>query len=332
MKRIAFLGSGAWASALANVLAENGHDVILYGIAEQEIEDIEKRHQNTRYFSTHKLHLNVHATMDMQRALQESDYVVVAVPSSAVRSVLQKAIPYLKHAPFILNVTKGFDAESEMTMIALIRSILPADCYRGLASLVGPSFASEVLHHQYTAIASVSQILEDAQEIQQLFSNQYFRVYTNTDEIGCSLAVSLKNVYAIASGILYGLGCFDNPHGALLTRALAEISRFVVAMGGQASTCLGLTGVGDLTLTCSSHQSRNFAAGEVIGKANSAKEFLKNNRTTVEGIPACKIAYGLSKKKGIYTPILDAVYRVLFEDESPKNEIEKMMVSPLKSE
>ena len=229
-------------------------------------------------------------------------------------------------------MAKGFDVETHDRLSNVIRKSIDQDKIRGIVSLIGPSHAEEVVIKMFTAICAVS--LDDALaiEVQNTFSNNYFRVYRHNDEIGAEYAVATKNVIALASGIIAGLGLGDNTRAALMTRGLAEMVRFGKAVGANERTYLGLTGIGDLIVTCSSHHSRNFTAGYEIGKLNDAQEFLANNKRTVEGINSCKILHEESKKLGLEMPITSAVYSVIYEGKKPSDIVALMMERELKVE
>lgn len=331
--KICFIGSGAWATALANVVAQNGYETIIYGICKEEIDEINAYHTNRKYFSENiKIKESIRATLSLDEALENANILVLAIPSFAIHDMLIKINGKIKNKPIIVNVAKGFDHDTKKTILQIIRECLDYDKIQGLVSLIGPSFAEEVIQNQYTTIASVSKDIEMATIVQKTFSNAYFRVYTNTDEIGSEYCAALKNVIAIASGILSGLGYEANPHAALITRGIAEISRFAQLMGGKEKTCMGLTGIGDLTLTCSSTKSRNYMAGVQIGTTKSIEKFYQENKKTVEGIYACKIAYEIAQSNHIYAPIISSIYHVLYEHADPEDEIKTMMNYSLKEE
>ena len=330
--KVGFIGSGAWATALANVVTDNGHEAIVYGISKEEIDDINKHHRNSKYFSKASLNKNIKGTMFIEDAVEDSDIIVIAVPSSQIRNVLAKIKNYIINNPIILNVSKGFDSSTHKRLSEVIKENLDDSLIKGVVTLIGPSYAEEVVVRFYTAISAVSSSMECASIIQNVFSNKYFRVYTNDDEIGAEVGAGIKNVIAIASGILEGLGYKDNSRAALITRGLAEITRYGVAIGANQKTFLGLTGIGDLFLTCSSKTSRNYSCGVEIGKNNGANEFLKNNTKTVEGIHACKIIHNAAIKMGIEMPITKAVYEVIYENKKPSEVIVELMSRSLKSE
>lgn len=331
--KVTLIGSGSWSSALANVLADNNHEAVIYGIVKEEVEDIQLNHRNSKYFKDVELNKNIKATLDIKEALDNTDMVILALPSQFIKKSLKEDIaPNLNTKPIIINVAKGFDVETHDRLSNVIRKSIDQDKIRGIVSLIGPSHAEEVVIKMFTAICAVS--LDDALaiEVQNTFSNHYFRVYRHNDEIGAEYAVATKNVIALASGIIAGLGLGDNTRAALMTRGLAEMVRFGKAVGANERTYLGLTGIGDLIVTCSSHHSRNFTAGYEIGKLNDAHEFLANNKRTVEGINSCKILHEESKKLGIEMPITSAVYSVIYEGKKPFDIVALMMERELKVE
>ena len=330
--KIGFIGSGAWASALANVVSDNNHETIVYGINKEEIDDININHKNSKFFNDAKLNENIKATLNLEEAVSESDVIVIAVPSHQIRNVLSQIEPKLDSNPIIVNVSKGFDSQTHKRLSLVIKENVNNEKIKGIVTLIGPSYASEVVNRLYTAVCAVSKDKESSRVVQQIFSNNYFRVYTNDDEVGAEIGAGIKNVIALASGILQGLGYKDNSRATLITRGLAEITRYGLANGANQKTFLGLTGIGDLFLTCSSFTSRNFSSGVEIGKADGAKEFLEKNTKTVEGIYACKIIHDSALELGIDMPITNAVYDVVYNNKKPSEIIVQLMNRKLKEE
>ena len=271
--KIRILGTGSWGSALAQVLADNGHDVMMWGIDASEVNDIENNHHNSKYFEAEINH-DVHATEDIS-CVKDADVILIAVPVMALESVVKNIAPLLDHPVTFINVAKGFHPVTHERLSVVMEKIIPSSMRKAIVSLIGPSHAEEVILRMLTSVNAVSDNEEQAEMIQNLFSNNYFRVYRNTDVVGAEIGVALKNVMAIASGILEGIGQGDNARAALMTRGLAEMMRYGVAHGGKAETYLGLDGVGDLIVTCTSMHSRNFTAGLQIGKDGSAENFWK---------------------------------------------------------
>lgn len=331
--KITVLGTGTWGTALAQLLVDNNNEVIQYGIDLEEINDINNNHKNTKYFGEDViLPSTLIATSSLEEALKDTQIIVVAVPTQAVRSVLKQVEPLITGQPYIVSAAKGFDPITKQRMSEVIRDIIPINKRQEVVSLIGPGHAEEVILRMLTCITATSLDYKVARKMQKVFSNEYFRVYTQTDEVGAEYAVAIKNTIALASGMSTGIGLGDNAKAALVTRGLAEMVRFGVYFGGKKSTYLGLTGIGDLMVTCNSYHSRNFTAGLQIGKENSAVEFLKENKRTVEGIRTCKVIYDLAKKNNISMPIIEAVYKVLYEQAKPKEVIKDLMERSLKSE
>lgn len=325
------LGSGSWGTGIAQVLADNDHDVTIWGIIEDEIKDISENHRNSKFFDQVELNKNIKASMDI-KVVENADVVVLSVPTIAIESVCQQITPYLKKETIIVNTSKGFHPETNERMSCVIRETIPTDKLSSVVSLIGPSHAEEVVQRLLTTICAVSLNENDAKYVQQNFSNEYLRVYTGNDEIGSENGVAIKNAIAVASGVLAGIGYGDNTRAALITRGLTEMIRFGTAMGGKFETFMGLTGIGDLIVTCTSVHSRNFQAGYEIGKANSAKVFWDNNTKTVEGVRTAKVVHELAKKNNISMPITDEIYKVLYEGKEPIQSAKDLMVRDLKAE
>lgn len=330
--KITFLGSGAWATALAYALSKkDGMDILLYGKEPSQIEDINQKHMNSFFFDDVHLPASIKATLNPKEALHDRDALVLAVPSKAIGDIVPLIESFCDSKPLLINVIKGFDPETGVGITTLIEKVL-GNKVAGIVSLVGPSFAYDVIHDDLTAVCAVSHDKEAAKTVQRLFSSSCFRVYVQEDVVGAEIGAGMKNIIAIASGIMEGLGYKDNTRAALITRGLAEMTRFGVHRGARADTFLGLTGVGDLLLTSSSKRSRNYTLGLAIGEANDARPVLEANKKTVEGVIAAKTIYALSKRIDVDTPIVDAVYRVLYENAIPSEEVKKLMGRDLKEE
>lgn len=325
------IGSGSWGTALAQVLADNKEEVIIYGIEKSEIDDINLNHENSKYFEGVELNPNLKATDDIT-VVKDADIVLLAVPTFAIEGICLQIDPYLKNNIIVVNVSKGFHPETSERMSEIIRRCISKEHLSSVVSLIGPSHAEEVVIRLLTTIDAVSLKEEDAQVIQRTFSNNYLRIYTGDDEIGSELGVAIKNVMAIASGILSGLGYQDNTRAALITRGLQEMIRYGVFFGGKQQTFMGLTGIGDLIVTCTSIHSRNFEAGYQIGKENDVTNFLKYNKKTVEGVRTAKIVHKVAKENNIDMPICEEVYQILFEGKEPKTCANDLMLRELKKE
>ncbi len=329
--KIGILGSGSWGTALAQVLTDNGNGVLVYGVVQSEIDDINKNHKNTAFFGDTEINNSIKATLDISELSDYNDILVIAVPTKFITGVLESVKPYISEHTVIVNVSKGFEQKTNKRISDCIRYAMADIKYAGLASLVGPSHAEEVILRKLTSVCSVSTSADTAELVQSAFSNDYLRVYVTTDEVGAEYGVAIKNVIAIASGMLEGIGYGDNAKAALITRGLQEMIRYGMYKGGEKNTFFGLTGVGDLIVTCFSPHSRNYRAGLAIGRADSA-DALEGNSSTVEGVNSCKSVYEDAEKQGIEMPIVSAVYRVLFCGTKPSEEVAQIMHRPLKPE
>lgn len=329
--RIAVIGSGSWGTALANVLAINGHDITIWGKNEAEIVDIVNNHVNSRYFESVVLNHNLKATTNFDD-VKDAQIFLVAVPSIAIEEVCIKISEAIDHKVTIINVAKGFHPETHDYLMDVIRKSVNPEKLEAVVSLIGPSHAEEVVLGQLTAVNAVSCDLEAATQVQTLFSNDTLRVYTNDDEVGAQIGVAIKNIIALASGISKGLGHGDNARAALITRGLAEMSRYGMYFGGKLETFLGLCGVGDLVVTASSVHSRNFQAGFIVGEDNGLDNYTKNYHKTVEGVFAAKVVHDVAVENGIEMPITQQVYEVFYLGKSPDLAIKELMSRELKHE
>lgn len=333
MSKIAVLGTGSWATALCRVLVDNQNEVMMYGIEQSQIDDINQNHQNTAFFQGVSLENEIKATNNLEEALADMDYLLITIPTQFVKETLMQVKPFIKNKITVINAAKGFDLGTNMRMSDTIRSVLDESLINPVVSLIGPSHAEEVVIRMLTTVCAVSLDDDIARDVQMLFSNDYFRVYRMGDEVGAEYGVAIKNVIAVASGVLSGLGYGDNTKAALITRGLAEMVRYGTKKGGKLETYMGLTGIGDLIVTCSSIHSRNFQAGLEIGKANDASAFMKNNKKTCEGIRTCRVIYEDAKNyDDIELPIINAIYNVLYNNHEPKREIQQLMKRELKIE
>lgn len=327
--KIRIIGTGSWATALAQVLIDNHQDVLMYGVSKDEIDDINQNHRNSKFFDI-DLPPELKATGDI-KCVNDADIILLATPVKAIESVMTKLHDVLDHPVYFISVSKGFHPNTNERLSVYIKRIAQDKCLN-VISLIGPSHAEEVILRLLTTVNAVCDDENTAQMVQELFANQYFRVYRNTDVVGAEIAAACKNIFAIASGVLEGLKQGDNARAALMTRGLFEMTRFGLAFGGKQATFLGLNGVGDLIVTCSSYHSRNFNAGLQIGEDNDATRFLEENTKTTEGVMTTKVVHQLAKEKGISMPITDEVYRVLYEGKRPSEAIDDLMNRSLKAE
>lgn len=329
--KVGVVGSGSWGTALAQVLADNEVDVLIWGRSLDEVVDIQKYHLNEAYFPQVKLNPNIKASHNFND-LKDADIILLAVPTAAVESVSRQLNDILEKETVIINVAKGFHPTTHALLSDVIKDTVEKDKLKGVVSLIGPSHAEDVVLRKLTAVNAVSEDQALAYDIQHLFSNDYFRVYRTDDVIGAQIGVAIKNIIAVAAGIIAGLDLGDNARAALITRGLAEMTRFGVHFGGRAETFLGLCGVGDLVVTASSVHSRNYQAGLLIGQADSAENFLSNNTKTVEGVHAAKAVYEIAEEAGISMPITQEIYRVIYENKTPSVAIAELMARDLKKE
>jgi len=333
MEKIAIMGGGSWGSALANLLDDNQKSVLIYDNDQATVNEINELHTNHSKLGDKPLSEKVKATSDLKEALDFSDMVVLAVPTSVTRIVLSNIKQLIQHKKLFVNVAKGLELKTNDRVSEIVYDEIPKAYIEGFVSLTGPSHAEEVIVKKLTSIVAASQNIDHAKRVQHTFSNDnYFRVYTSTDLIGAELGGSLKNIYAMASGMLDGLGYGINAKSALITRGLVEMKRITGELGGLEETLNGLVGVGDLIVTCMSSFSRNYSAGLMIGQGDDLKTSLGKMTMVVEGVKTCNTAYHLSKNLNLNTPIIDAVYDVLFNEIEPEAVISQLMSRELKSE
>ncbi len=329
--RIGVLGSGSWGTAIASLLAEKGHEVTLWSFLKEECEELKAYHENRRYLKGVLLPDTICFTDDIQQAVEGQQIIVSATPSFAVRSTISKIKPFFdRETQTVVNIAKGFEESTLMRLSEVIKEELGEDVR--LCVLSGPSHAEEVGRKMPTTNVAASRDLAVASMIQDVFMCDYFRVYTLTDVLGVELGAALKNVIALCAGISDGLGYGDNLKAALMTRGMAEIMRLGTKMGGKAETFFGLTGMGDLIVTCTSMHSRNRRAGILIGQGKTPEEAMKEVNMVVEGVLSCKAAYALSKKYDVEMPIVAEAYRVLFEGADVKQSMNTLMVRDKKHE
>lgn len=329
MKRVSVIGAGSWGTALAVLLAHNGHEVTIWSHDPYEIEMLSTKREQADKLPGVKLPENVKVSSDMEESLKDMDVVVMAVPSPVVRSVAKQMAPSISDGQIIVNVAKGIEDETYMTLTDIIEEEIPN---AEVCVLSGPSHAEEVGRGIPTTVVVGSKKKEVAELLQDVFMNEVFRVYTNPDIIGIELGGALKNVIALAAGTTDGLGFGDNTKAALMTRGIAELTRLGVALGGKPETFSGLTGIGDLIVTCTSVHSRNRKAGYLIGQGMTADEAMKEVKMVVEGVYSAKAALGLAKKYGVSVPIVEAVNKVLFENADPREEVSNLLLRERRKE
>jgi glycerol-3-phosphate dehydrogenase (NAD(P)+) len=331
-QNIAVIGGGAWGTALAILLATKGHRVRLW-VREPALADhIAKTRVNTPYLPDTAVPANVTPTADLAVAVQGARHVVSVVPSHAVRPIWRALAPLIAPQSFITSATKGIEAESLLTMSHVLNAMIPSAKQAKIAVLSGPSFAREVSRRAPTAVVAAAANRTIAETVQQLFNTSEFRVYTNTDVLGVELGGALKNVMAIAAGVCDGLHFGFNARAALITRGLAEMASLGVAMGAKAQTFAGLSGMGDLVLTCTGDLSRNHAVGMQLGQGKKLQDILHHMRAVAEGVTTAASAVALSAKYQVEMPIVEQVHALLHEQMTPRDAVTALMTRSLKQE
>ncbi len=324
--KVAVLGAGAWGTALAKMLHQSGHAVTLWGHDADRLQEVRRSGRNERYLPGVELPRDWTVEADLSRAVVGNEAVIVAVPSKAFRDVTRHLSAFT--GP-VVSVTKGIEHETGLTMCGILAQTAPK---AHSAALSGPTFALEVARGIPTAIVAASNDPATANAVQQLFHRPAFRVYTSADLRGVELGGALKNVIAISAGVCDGLGFGDNSKAALITRAMAEVRRLGVACGAQAETFTGLSGLGDLTVTCFSKLSRNRGFGERLGKGEKLADVLADMVSVAEGYPTARSAYHLAQKHRVVTPVIDEVYRMLYEGKNLAQGVRDLMARDSKAE
>ncbi|MGG3801072.1 NAD(P)H-dependent glycerol-3-phosphate dehydrogenase [Metabacillus fastidiosus] len=325
MEKIGVLGAGSWGTALSIVLADNGHEVRLWGHREQLIKEINETRKNEKYLPGVELPESITGYTHLEETLSDVKTIVLAIPTKALREVLKQVSNIVKEPITIVHVSKGIEPDTLLRISEIIEQEMPDDKLKDVVVLSGPSHAEEVSLRQITTVTSSSKNMDAAKYVQDLFMNQNFRVYTNPDIIGVEIGGALKNIIALCAGITDGLGYGDNAKAALMTRGLAEIARLGSKMGGNPLTFSGLTGIGDLIVTCTSVHSRNWRAGNLLGKGQNLDEVLNNMGMVVEGVRTTKAAYQLAEKYDVQMPITEALYNVLFNGKKAKEVVDSLM-------
>lgn len=327
--KCAVMGAGAWGTALANLLAENGHEAAIWSFEEDVAESISTSHENPRFLPGVALHPGVRASHDKSHVLAGTEFVVLASPSQVLRSVVHDCVGAVGPDATIVVATKGIERQTLELMTDVAAAEFPG---RPIVALSGPSFAAEVAARQPTAIVAASVSPAAAARAQDAFSSPSFRVYTHDDVVGVELGGALKNVMAVATGISDGLGLGFNARAALMTRGLAEITRLGVKLGARQSTFAGLAGFGDLVLTCTGALSRNRAVGLEIGRGRALADVLAGRETVAEGVTTTESAKALAEREGVDMPIVTAVHRILFERQPARWALVELMARDLRSE
>lgn len=329
MAKAGIIGAGSWGCALASVLDKNGHQVTIWSVMEQEVAMLKEKHEHVEKLPGVKLSEAITFTTDLKEAVDGMDFLVLAVPSAFTRSTAKKMASYVGKNQIIVSVAKGIEEDSLMTLTEIIEEEIPqADA----AVLCGPSHAEEVGRGLPTTIVAGARSKQTAEYIQSVFMNEVFRVYTSPDVLGMELGGALKNVIALAAGMADGLGYGDNTKAALITRGIAEIARLAVRMGANPETLNGLTGIGDLIVTCASRHSRNRKAGMLMGQGLTMQQAMDEVKMVVEGVYSAKAAIALGKKYQVSMPIIEQVNQVLFENKPAKDAVTELMLRDKRSE
>lgn len=323
MSDIAIIGAGSWGTALSVLLRNNGNKITIWSCIESEVAMLKEFHEQKDKLPGVILKDDVIFTSNLQEAMKDKDILVLAVPSPFTRSTAHQMAPFIRDGQVIVNVAKGIEESTQMTLSQVIEEELPS---AEVCVLSGPSHAEEVGAGIPTTIVVGAKELETAKYLQNVFMSDVFRVYISPDILSIELGAALKNVVALAAGIADGLGYGDNTKAALITRGIAEIARLGLAMGGRLETFYGLTGIGDLIVTCASMHSRNRRAGILIGEGKSYEEAMTEVKQVVEGVYAAKAGLVLSKKYNVSTPIIEKVNSILFNGENPREAVKELML------
>ena len=329
MARVGIIGAGSWGTALSTVLYANGHEVTVWSILESEINMLREKREHTTKLPGVLLPQGIVFTTELAEAITAKDLLVLAVPSVYTRSTARSMKPYVAEGQIVVNVAKGIEESSLKTLVEIVEDEIPG---ANVAVLSGPSHAEEVGRGLPTTCVVGAHNRATAEYIQNIFMNEVFRVYTSPDILGIELGGALKNVIALAAGMADGLGYGDNTKAALITRGIAEISRLALAMGARYETLSGLTGIGDLIVTCASRHSRNRKAGMLIGQGRTTKEAMDEVQMVVEGVYSAKAAMALAEKYQVPMPIIEQVNQVLFYEKPVKKAVQELMLRDKKME
>lgn len=330
--RIGVVGGGSWGTALAQLLAVKGYPIDWWIYEEEVCRQIQETGENKIFLPNVTLSGNLKPTNDLAAVVRDKDLVLIVVPSHVMRSITDQMKAHLLPDTILVSASKGIENNTQLTMTGVIKQTLPQLADNCLAVLSGPSFAAEVARNVPTVVTVACHDMDTAQKVQLVFATPYFRVYTHNDLIGVELGGAVKNVIAIAAGMVDGLGLGLNTRAALITRGLAEIMRLGLAMGADARTFSGSAGLGDLVLTCTGDLSRNHTIGKKIGEGMQLDQILKEMRMVAEGVKTARSVYNLSRRLGVEMPISHAVYHILYENLAPREAVGLLMTRDLKNE
>lgn len=326
-EKVAVLGAGSWGTALAKVLVENGHDVVMWSRVEDQaiIDEINNDHTNKRYLQDLELPAELVATTDLEEAISGREIIVVVIPTVGIRSTAKQLNALINESKIIVHASKGLEQGTHMRISSVIEEEIDVDKRQAVVALSGPSHAEQVAVQDLTSITSASENMDAAERVQYLFMNDYFRVYRNEDIVGVELGAALKNIIAVGAGALNGIGFGDNAIAALLTRGLAEITRLGVSLGADPITFMGLSGVGDLIVTGTSVHSRNWRAGKLIGEGRDLESIHEEIGMAIEGLSTVIAAKELAEDSNIEMPITQAIYEVVYEGADVSETILELM-------
>lgn len=330
--RVAVVGAGAWGTALALAAVRRGAEGMLWSFDPAHVAEMRRERANPRFFPGFSLPESLGVTDSLAEVASFADAFVVAVPSHVARATLEKLAPYVEPRHWFVSATKGIEEGTGLLMTGVVGAVLGEGAERASVALSGPSFAKEVASGAPTNLVAASKTVDHALAVQKAFSNETLRVYTSDDPIGVEVGGALKNVIAIAAGACDGFGLGDNARAALITRGIAEMSRVAVALGGNARTLAGLSGIGDLVLTCTGALSRNRTLGRKLGEGVPLREALDSSQGIAEGYTTAKSAYDLARKLRVEVPILEAVHSVLYEGVAPQTAVSRLLSRPLHGE
>jgi len=330
--KIGVIGAGSWGTALAGMLAGKGYPVVLWAYEKELVERMKETRENDLFLPGFSLPSNLTFTADLSAAVSDKEMVLLVSPSQVMRLVVQQAVGDFNPGSLIVSASKGIENGTLLTMSQVLRELLPSSCHQRLAVISGPSFAKEVASGIPTAVVAAAPQQDIAEQVQNIFTNAAFRVYTNNDILGVELCGALKNVMALAAGVSDGLGFGLNTRAALITRGLAEIRRLGLALGAQAATFSGLAGMGDLVLTCTGDLSRNRSVGIALGQGKTLDEILNGMNMVAEGVKTTLSAYQLAAKVGIEVPITEQMYQILYQQKDPRQAVTDLLSRDLKAE
>jgi glycerol-3-phosphate dehydrogenase (NAD(P)+) len=325
---VAVIGAGSWGTTLASLLAKKDYDVSLWVNEKDLAEEMRETGVNSLYLPDYPLPEGISISSDMARAVDKARYVLSVVPTQYTRAVLERAAPHIHKDAVFINASKGIENGTYKTVSTVIREVTG----RAAAVLSGPSFSAEVAKKLPTAVTLACEDYKKGLLLQEIFTTDYFRVYTHHDVVGVEVGGALKNVIAVASGISEGMGLGNSARSALITRGLAEIARLGVRLGASERTFSGLSGMGDLVLTCSSRLSRNYTVGFKLGQGQKLAEIVASTKSVAEGVATAQAAYELSRDQNVEMPIVEQVYRVIYEGKEPRKAVQDLMTRSLKAE